>query len=306
MGFIKNLVTFGASGRIERKIEEFNQWKEEYEELYEEMERKRKETNSVLEEVVTSKVRAIKALKKIHKISKNLKGKDREILLRKMGEELETVDFNNIDSTISAADAALNATKGLATGVGTALGAWALVSTFGTASTGAAITGLSGVAASNATLAWFGGGAMATGGGGMAAGTVALGGIVLLPALVLTGVFSHLSANKKINEIEEQIYSIMESMDQIKTNLLQMSLVVTRGNELLVSLQKSTEVFNQEFKRTYKEIYSYPFISRLFKWVRKNIFRRNYFSKKDLNNIAYIGGLASDFAVLIDTKIFEE
>ncbi|MCT6913716.1 MAG: hypothetical protein M3000_01175 [Bacillus wiedmannii] len=41
MGFIKNLVTFGASGRIERKIEEFNQWKEEYEELYEEMERKR-------------------------------------------------------------------------------------------------------------------------------------------------------------------------------------------------------------------------------------------------------------------------
>ncbi|KMP25633.1 hypothetical protein A6283_17980 [Bacillus wiedmannii] len=74
MGFIKNLVTFGASGRIERKIEEFNQWKEEYEELYEEMERKRKETNSVLEEVVTSKVRAIKALKKIHKISKNLKG----------------------------------------------------------------------------------------------------------------------------------------------------------------------------------------------------------------------------------------
>ena len=44
----------------------------------------------------------------------------------------------------------------------------------GIASTGAAISGLSGAAARNATLAWLGGGALASGGGGMA-----LGGAVL-------------------------------------------------------------------------------------------------------------------------------
>ena len=49
-----------------------------------------------------------------------------------------------------------------------------VATTFGTASTGAAISSLSGAAATNAALAWLGGGAIATGGGGMAAGSAFL------------------------------------------------------------------------------------------------------------------------------------
>ena len=45
-----------------------------------------------------------------------------------------------------------------------------VATTFGTASTGAAISTLSGAAATNAALAWLGGGTLAAGGGGMAAG----------------------------------------------------------------------------------------------------------------------------------------
>ena len=45
-----------------------------------------------------------------------------------------------------------------------------VATTFGTASTGTAISALSGAAATNAALAWVGGGALAAGGGGMAAG----------------------------------------------------------------------------------------------------------------------------------------
>lgn len=45
-----------------------------------------------------------------------------------------------------------------------------VATTFGTASTGTAISALSGAAASNAALAWLGGGALAAGGGGTAAG----------------------------------------------------------------------------------------------------------------------------------------
>ncbi|WP_404274937.1 hypothetical protein [Exiguobacterium undae] len=63
---------------------------------------------------------------------------------------------------------------GVATGVATATFAptavMAIATTFGTASTGAAISGLSGAAATNAALAWIGGGALAAGGGGMAGG----------------------------------------------------------------------------------------------------------------------------------------
>jgi hypothetical protein len=63
----------------------------------------------------------------------------------------------------------------------------ALVGLFGTASTGAAIGGLSGVAAWNATLAWLGGGSLAAGGGGMALGSMVLGGIAIGPALMIGG-----------------------------------------------------------------------------------------------------------------------
>jgi hypothetical protein len=48
-------------------------------------------------------------------------------------------------------------------GGSTALGAWAVVSVIGSASTGTAIASLSGIAATNATLAWFGGGSLCSG-----------------------------------------------------------------------------------------------------------------------------------------------
>jgi hypothetical protein len=66
-------------------------------------------------------------------------------------------------------------------------GTLGLIGLFGTASTGTAISGLSGSAAWNATLAWLGGGSLAAGGGGMALGTVVLGGITVGPALMIGG-----------------------------------------------------------------------------------------------------------------------
>ena len=54
-----------------------------------------------------------------------------------------------------------------------------IVATVGTASTGTAISSLSGVAATNATLAWLGGGTLAAGGLGMAGGAIVLGAICI-------------------------------------------------------------------------------------------------------------------------------
>jgi len=66
-------------------------------------------------------------------------------------------------------------------------GAYSSVGLLASASTGTAISGLSGVAATNATLAWLGGGSIASGGFGMAGGMIALGGIVAGPALAIGG-----------------------------------------------------------------------------------------------------------------------
>ena len=67
---------------------------------------------------------------------------------------------------------------GAGVGVGVAaLGptaAMSVATTFGVASTGTAISSLSGAAATNAALAWLGGGTIATGGGGIAGGTALL------------------------------------------------------------------------------------------------------------------------------------
>jgi hypothetical protein len=270
------------------------------------MESKREDVNQALEQVIDVKVSAVKSLKKIDQISKNIKGKDRKFMVRQIGNEYETVNFTQIDQTITAGQMAMSATKGLSAGVGTALGAWALVSTFGSASTGAAIAGLSGVAATNATLAWFGGGALAAGGGGIAAGTAVLGGLVAIPALAVLGVFSHINANKKINEIEKEMNKVLRYIDQMEANLLKLRLLEERSNELIVGIEKMKDVFEQELKRTVRELNRIVFFSKLIRWVRKNVLRGNYYSQADLQKIAYIGGLASDFAVLIDTPVLDD
>lgn len=77
------------------------------------------------------------------------------------------------------------AAAGAAVGSAAAYGTFVAVASFGTASTGAAIAGLSGVAATNATLALLGGGTLAAGGAGVAGGTLVLAGIVAAPAIIL-------------------------------------------------------------------------------------------------------------------------
>jgi hypothetical protein len=122
----------------------------------------------------------------MERIKQQVSVKDLEFL-----EGLEGVSFQQIQEYKTAALEAKNFLAGgfNAVGAGYAAGqsAVALVGLFGTASTGAAIGGLSGAAAWSSTLAWLGGGSLATGGGGMALGAWVLGGIAVAPALMIGG-----------------------------------------------------------------------------------------------------------------------
>ncbi len=73
------------------------------------------------------------------------------------------------------------------TGVGISAGLTSAVTTFASASTGTAISTLSGAAATNATLAFLGGGSLATGGGGMVVGAAALNFVTIGPAILVSG-----------------------------------------------------------------------------------------------------------------------
>lgn len=100
-------------------------------------------------------------------------------------------------TVVSTAKGAL---KGFGAGAALSGAAQGAVATFGAASTGTPIAGLSGVAASNATLAWLGGGSLASGGMGVAGGTAVLGGIVAAPALLLAGLAYANQAEKQLTK----------------------------------------------------------------------------------------------------------
>lgn len=122
----------------------------------------------------------------------------------------ELIDTFKAESTSAEIKSNVGAGAGIAAGVGTAAlmpaAAMAVATTFGTASTGAAIAGLSGAAATNAALAWLGGGALAAGGGGMAGGAafLALAGPIGIGIGVVGVIGSGLFASSKNKEIAEK------------------------------------------------------------------------------------------------------
>jgi len=142
-----------------------------------------------------------------------------------------------------AKDLGKGAISSIIAGIGTYSSAVWLVSLFGTASTGTAISSLSGAAATNAILAWFGGGALAAGGGGMALGSVVLGGIAAAPAFLIGGIILNrqgekaleqaLKFQKKVENKLKDLIIIEKSILQIRDRTEQMREII---NELIKRL----------------------------------------------------------------------
>ena len=99
----------------------------------------------------------------------------------------------------------------------TAFGAYGAAGTLATASTGTAIASLSGAAATNATLAFFGGGSLAAGGLGMAGGTAVLGGLVAGPALAVLGFVVGAKASKNLDAANANWAKAKEFEEEMKT-----------------------------------------------------------------------------------------
>lgn len=85
------------------------------------------------------------------------------------------------------------------------------------ASTGTPIAALGGVAATNATLAWFGGGALSAGGLGMAGGTAVLGGIVAGPVLAVGGMMLASKAETAKHEAYENLAKAKVAAEEMKS-----------------------------------------------------------------------------------------
>jgi hypothetical protein len=305
MGFkdvILNIATLGAHQRVKNEVEYYESLQEELTNLNKKHEKRRIEVNKFLEKVIECKKEAIIIVKETQKIIKNVNVKQRDLINEGLGHENYSLD--KMDASITAGDMAISATKGAVAGVSTALGTWALVGTFGFASTGTAIGTLSGAAASNAILAWLGGGSIAAGGGGMAVGGVVLGGLVAIPVIAVTGLFQHLVVNKKIKQLKEEEFKIFEFMENIKRNLVQFDAIEMRSKEMIESINKSLEAYKYEYKNVYKSIFPLGFISKIIKSIKKKIFKRPYFSDKDLGFIQKLGKATGFILKMVDSPIF--
>lgn len=133
-------------------------------------------------------------------------------------------------------DAGLGVGAGLGGGAALAFGAYNGTMLLATAGTGTAISTLGGVAATNATLAWLGGGTLAAGGYGMAGGVMVLGGIVAGPALAI---FGHIIGNKG----EEALNNARSNREQAKTIQADATKV---GSELL-AIREVTAIAKSAF-----------------------------------------------------------
>ena len=155
----------------------------------------------------------------------------------------EDISIENLDNVKEFVLQSLEIEKGIGTGAVTgalaALGAYGSVGMLATVSTGTAIGTLSGAAATNATLAWLGGGALAAGGFGMAGGMVALGGIVLGPALAVGGFLMASKAEEavtKAREYEAQVDVAIEEIKTIKTEMKAIRAAAAEQENALIQL----------------------------------------------------------------------
>lgn len=122
------------------------------------------------------------------------------------------------------------------------------VMAFGTASTGTAISTLSGAAATNAALAFLGGGSLAAGGGGIALGTTILGATTLGVGLLVGGMIFSFTGSKlsdKADEAYSQMRKAEETINKACNYLIELeNISVKYSNSLTKVHQKYLENFN--------------------------------------------------------------
>ncbi|MCY3774106.1 MAG: hypothetical protein OXG98_19050, partial [Gemmatimonadetes bacterium] len=103
------------------------------------------------------------------------------------------------------------------------------------------ISGLSGAAAKSATLAWFGGGSIASGGGGVAIGSAVLGGVVAVPATLVTGFF----IGNKVQKVKTEVEKKKSEMDIAQAQMVQQidvtEIALKRIDELYDSIEKTEQ-----------------------------------------------------------------
>ena len=199
--------------------------------------------------------KAIKVVKIVEERINKLANKPKEFETKLEAIDVEIQNFEDkqiaISQSIKEAELARGSTAATASlsalGVTVAtLGptaAMGVATTFGVASTGTAISSLTGAAANSAALAWLGGGSVAAGGGGVAAGNafLALAGPVgwgIAGAMLTASIGAGVVANRKNEEVAKEAIEEQKKVELLARQLKEKVIEIT---ELIELTEKQTE-----------------------------------------------------------------
>ena len=178
-------------------------------------------------------------------------------------------------------------------GAVTAFGAYGAAGALATASTGTAIASLSGAAATNATLAFFGGGSLAAGGLGIAGGTAVLGGLVAGPALAVLGFVVGAKASANLDKAYSNLAKARQYAEEMKAATAVCDGISNRANMFTNFLTDLDSIF---LPLIYK-------MSQII--VSKGTDYRN-FSSDEKKVIAQATTLAGAIKSILDTPILDK
>ncbi|TVS19722.1 MAG: hypothetical protein EA417_00125 [Gammaproteobacteria bacterium] len=149
------------------------------------------------------------------------------------GVHAEPIDLPALQAQAFEAEQLLGGGLGAAlTGFAARQAALTGVRALATASTGTAVSGLSGAAANSATLAWLGGGTLATGGGGMAAGATVLAAVGIVPALLIGGLTLSAQGHRALTRARSVEASAAIDIAQLETKTATLGRIERRIDEL--------------------------------------------------------------------------
>ena len=207
---------------------------------------------------------------------------------------IDEKDFVELQSLCNfAVSLAGGSVAGTAGGALAAFGAYGAAQALACASTGTAIASLSGAAATNATLAFFGGGSLAAGGLGMAGGAMVLGGLVAGPALLVMGLVAGGAAKK--------------SLDQAKTNQLeaiQLAEQLDTASKQCEAIRRRTNMFYNLLARL--DTYFLPCIYKMEDIVKEEGYDYSTFSTESKKAIASCVSIAVSIKSVLDTQLLTD
>jgi hypothetical protein len=179
---------------------------------------------------------------------------------------------------------------GAGTGTAAAIAAWGAVQVIGVASTGAAIGGLSGAAATNAGWAAFGGGSLAAGGGGMAAGMFVLPGIGLAVGIA-TATFM---TNRELKRVRVACKEVRGVNSQ---NGLLLSRLDAEAEMLEKAERRFVEAHDElaaEIRGARKELFRFGWFSQLWRLLRRFV-NGKYYTRAEMNTVGKLEHSISEF-----------